>query len=69
MAVARRDKGQNPGTQTTFTPEGAVADGQMSIEVDVVLTGAPASVQSDYATLLTNVGALSTSKTINWKKR
>lgn len=69
MAVGRRDKGQNPGTQTAGSPEGAIADGQMSMEVDILMTGSPAQLAADYATLTTNASALTTAKTINWKKR
>lgn len=69
MAVGRRDKGQNPGTQTAGSPEGAIADGQMQIEVDVLISGSPAQVAADYATLLTNLAALTTAKTVTWKKR
>lgn len=69
MAVGRKDKGQNPGTQTALSPEGAIADGQMSIEVDILLSGSPTQIAADYATLITNASALTTGKQINWKKR
>lgn len=69
MAVGRRDKGQNPGTQTAGNPEGAIGDGQMQIEVDILMSGSPAQIAADYATLITNASALTTAKTINWKKR
>lgn len=69
MAVGRRDKGQNPGTQTAGSPEGAVGDGQMSVEVDILMSGSPAQIAADYATLTTNASALATAKTISWKKR
>jgi len=69
MALARTDKGKNPGTQTAGAPEGPVADGKMSIEVTILLTGAPSAVQTDYATLVTNVAALGSGVTITWRKR
>lgn len=66
-AFSRKDKGSSPGTQTTLSAEGAVADGQMAIEVDLILSGSPAAVAADYATLAAT--SLTTAKTINWKKR
>lgn len=69
MAVTRKDKGQSPGTQTAFNPEGPIADGQMTIEVDVLMSGSPAQLAADYATLTTNASALTSAKIINWKKR
>lgn len=68
MAVGRHDKA-SPGTQTAGSAEGAVADGAMSIEVHILFGGSPAAVAADYATLITNVGALATAKSMRWEKR
>lgn len=65
--LARRDKGKNPGTQTAGSPEGAVADGQMAIEVTIKLQGSPAAVAADYATIAA-VTLTVANPTINWKK-
>lgn len=58
-----------PGTQTAGSPEGAVADGQESIEVEVTLTGTPSQLATDYATLVTNVAALTSGRIMTWRKR
>jgi hypothetical protein len=66
-SIARRDKGKNPGTQTSGSPEGAVPDGEMAIEVTIKLQGSPSAVAADYATL---VGTTLTvpNPTATWKK-
>lgn len=44
-------------------------DAKESIEVTVRLTGAKATVATDFATLVTNVNALTSGSTIDWNKR
>lgn len=68
MALKRNDKGVVPGTGAGL-PEGSVADGQAQYEVHVVLSGTPSQIATDYATLVTNVAALTSASTISWNKR
>lgn len=66
-SISRKDKGQNPGTQSASTPEGAVGDGKMQAEVTVTLSGTPSQVAADYATLA--AVSITGGATISWKKR
>lgn len=69
MAVIRYDGGIAPATEgSAFNHEGIVLDGQAAYNVTVQLSGSPTQIATDYATLVTNVGALTTGKTINWQK-
>lgn len=69
MAVLRLDGGLNPATEgSAFNHEGIPLDGQAAYNVTVQLSGAPSQIATDYATLITNVAALTTGKTITWNK-
>ena len=66
-AIARKDRGQSPGTQTAGSPEGPVADAKMQAEVTIVLAGTPAQIAADYATI-TGTALTSSSALCYWKK-
>lgn len=63
----RTDRNQSPGTQTSGSPEGAIADGKMAAVVEITLFGSPSQVAADYATL--SGTSLTANSTIRWKKR